>query len=246
VFLPVSTAIAAPESAPANDAATRFGAREDIQQVSLSPDGQSIAYLAPYKDRGTALFVVSVAEGIPRAIAPSSGDPERLRRCSWSSDTRLDHHEYSGFTRLFAIDSDGKNLKMLSAKTNERSLGIQLGGGGVLDWNGGAPGTILMARSYVPETTTGSLVAETREGFGVDRIDTSSLRRLNVEPPNGDAVEYLSDGYGTVRIMGKRPKLNTGFISDAVLYSYRKPGDRAWLPLGTLKTTGGVLTGFNP
>ena len=254
---PLLPAVAAAPS-PVSDAATRFGAREDIQQVSLSPSGTAIAYIAAIEGHGAGLFVVSVADGVPKPILASSGNPDRLTACKWSTDTRLicgiymildtglTHGGFNGYTRLVAVDSDGKNLKVLSARTNERSLGASFGGGDVIDWNGGAPGTVLVTRSYVPEATTGSLIAESREGVGVDRIDTVSLRRANVEPPNNDAVDYISDGYGSVRIMGKRPKLNTGYNSDTILYSYRKSGDRTWLPLGTLKTTGGVLSGFNP
>jgi dipeptidyl aminopeptidase/acylaminoacyl peptidase len=247
-----------PTSAP-NDAAARFGAREDIQQVSLSPNGTSIAYVAAVNGRGAGLFVVSIADGVPKPILASSGDPDRLTSCKWSTDTRLvcgiymildtsglTHRAYNGYTRLVALDSDGKNLKVLSARTNDRSLGAAFGGGEVIDWNGGAPGTVLLTRSYVPEATTGSLLAETREGYGVDRIDTNTLRRTNIEAPNSDANDYISDGYGAVRVMGKRIKLNSGYNSDTVVYSYRKAGERSWLPLGTLKTAGGVFSGFNP
>ncbi|MGY2734158.1 alpha/beta hydrolase family protein [Sphingomonas sp. UYP23] len=261
----LATCFAAPLSAadrPASvpsDAAARFGAREDIQQVSLSPSGTSIAYVAAINGRGAGLFVVSIADGVAKPILASSGDPDRLTSCKWSTDTRLvcgiymiletsglTHRGYNGYTRLIALDSDGKNLKVLSARTNDRSLGAAFGGGEVIDWNGGAPGTVLLTRRYVPEATTGSLLAETREGFGVDRIDTNTLRRATVEAPNDSAVDYISDGYGAVRIMGKQIKLNSGYNSDTILYSYRKAGDRNWLPLGTLKTTGGVLSGFNP
>jgi hypothetical protein len=177
---PLLPAVAAAPS-PVSDAATRFGAREDIQQVSLSPSGTAIAYIAAIEGHGAGLFVVSVADGVPKPILASSGNPDRLTACKWSTDTRLicgiymildtglTHGGFNGYTRLVAVDSDGKNLKVLSARTNERSLGASFGGGDVIDWNGGAPGTVLVTRSYVPEATTGSLRRPDRHRFAAPR-----------------------------------------------------------------------------
>ncbi|WP_332306560.1 hypothetical protein [Sphingomonas sp. PAMC 26605] len=132
-----------------SDAATRFGARQDIQQISLSPDGSTISYIAAIKGRGAALVIVSLADGVPKPILSSSGDPDRLTRCNWSSDTRLvcgiymileTERGHDGYTRLISIDKDGKNLKVLSARSNARALGVAFGGGAVIDWSGGAPG----------------------------------------------------------------------------------------------------------
>ena len=67
---------------------------------------------------------------------------------------------------------------------------------------------------------------------GIDRRDLFKmgagvgLAVTHVESPNPDAVEYHSDGHGTVRIMGLRMKKGNFQETGIVLYSYRMPGSR--------------------
>jgi len=254
-MLAVSGIVAQPALAT-SDAAAKFGAREDVQQISLSPGGTSIAYIQPTAARGATLFVVNMADPNPKPILHSSGNPDRLSYCRWSTDTRLVCGIYMilpsdigtiGFTRLIAIDSDGKNLKLLSARDSANALGFTNRGGNVIDWladdSGGA---VLMTRDYIPEMTTGTKLAETRSGFGVDRVDTVNLKRSVVESPKLEAAEYISDGHGTVRIMGIREKTSTGYDKAVIKYFYRKQGSRDWLPLSRVTDVGGVSDGFDP
>lgn len=245
-----------PAMAAPNEAATKFGAREGVRQISLSPDGNSVAIIQPAKERGAALFVVNIATGASKLILTSSGDPDRLSYCRWSTNSRLvcgiymilpTGTETIGFTRLVGIDADGKNLKVVSARDSVNAVGFTNHGGSVIDWTGtGAEGTVLMTRVYVPERTTGTHVASTRDGFGVDSVDTVSLKRSTVENPKLGAVEYIADGHGTVRIMGTRSKTSAGYDRDKITYYYRKPDSREWLPLSTVTGSGGLESGFNP
>ena len=260
-FLTVATGLAvasvsAPAMAAPNDAATKFGAREGVHQISLSPDGKNIAVIQPINQRGEALFIVSLATGVPKQILSSSGDPDRLEFCRWATNTRLVCGSYMispsfagtiGFTRLVGIDADGKNLKVVSARESSRAIGFTNFGGSVIDWTGsGTEGSVLMARHYVPEQTLGTLIASTGQGLGVDRVDTVSLKRNTVESPKLGAVEYISDGHGNVRIMGTRARTAAGYDLSKVTYYYRKPESREWLPLSTVTDAGGLGTGFNP
>ncbi|GAA0332476.1 S9 family peptidase [Sphingomonas oligophenolica] len=256
-LLATTTGLVAQSPAGAtSDAAARFGARENIQQISLSPDGRNIAFVQPAGARGAALFIANVDGGTPKSIVYSSGEPDRLQFCRWSTNTRLVCGTYTitqggdgflGYTRLFSIDSDGKNMKMISAPETSRALGAALGGGNVIDWLGDeAGGSVLMARTYVPENTIGTHLASSLEGYGVDRVDTVNLRRSTVESPRRDAEEYISDGHGVVRIMGAQPSDSAGYAKDKVNYSYRKSGSRNWLPLGSVKLMGGQTAGFEP
>ena len=245
-----------PAMAAPNEAAAKFGAREGVRQISLSPDGNSVAIIQPAKERGAALFVVNIATGASKLILTSSGDPDRLSYCRWSTNSRLvcgiymilpTGTETIGFTRLVGIDADGKNLKVVSARDSINAVGFTNRGGSVIDWTGtGAEGTVLMARDYIPERTTGTHVASTREGFGVDSVDTISLKRSTIENPRVGAVEYISDGYGAVRIMGTRTKTSSGYDRDKITYYYRKRDNREWLPLSAVTGTGGLEAGFNP
>jgi hypothetical protein len=115
---------------PVFDAAKVFGARESVSDLSLSPDGMSVAYVAPTTGQGSALYVYSLVKGAPRSSRPvttASGKPERLGGCHWVSNQRLVCIVYgvvfaSGvlepvqFTRQIAVNTDGTNLKMLSTR----------------------------------------------------------------------------------------------------------------------------------
>ena len=252
-------ALAQQAPSAANDAAARFGLREDIQQISLSPDGKAIAFIQPVGARGAALYVVNIDQGSPKPILTSTGDPDRLSYCRWSTVSRLVCGIYMilpsdvgalGFTRLIGIDSDGKNLKIVSARDSQNALGYTNRGGSVIDWlgddAGGASGSVLMTRDYIPEQTTGTHLGSSREGFGVDRVDTVSLKRNTLESPKPDAAEYISDGHGAVRIMGMRPKTSEGYVKGRINYFYRKQGSRDWLPLSTVASDAGLDSGFDP
>lgn len=238
--------------------AVAFGGREYIQDISLSPDGTKVAMIQPVGARGSAIAIADLTTGgAPKVILAASGDPERFSDCHWSTNTRLICRVFvvratSGFrlglTRMIAINADGSDQKMLSEGQSSRALGLALDGGDVIDWTGGAGNgaAVLMTRIHVPEVTVGTRFAKTKQGLGVDRLDTATLSRVVVEQPRIGAVEYISDGLGAVRVMGTMPGTSSGYSSSEINYFYRKPGGRDWLPLGTLALTGTGGRGFNP
>jgi len=60
-----------------------FGARESVTSASLSPDGKTMAFLAPAPMQGNALYTVPVdGSAQPTRALVASGDPERLSNCS--------------------------------------------------------------------------------------------------------------------------------------------------------------------
>jgi dipeptidyl aminopeptidase/acylaminoacyl peptidase len=251
-----ASGVVAQPAAAASEAAAKFGARQMVEDVSISPDGNSIALIQPTMGRGSVLYIVNL-NGTPelKPILSSSGSPERLNYCRWSTGTRLICGLYMiekidgdprAYTRLVSLNSDGSNLKPLSARASSNALGAAMSGGNVIDWLGDDKGAVLMTRTYVPEQTTGSLTSSQREGLGVDRVDTTTLSRKMVETPRSAASEYISDGHGTVRIMGVQPDTDTGMMGNRTVYSYRKKGSREWLPLSTVTYDGGLSRGFNP
>lgn len=250
--------VSAPAPAPAPAAvAAAFGARPDIQQISLSPDGTHIAIISPTKGRGAALLIADVVKGgPPKGILQTDGKPQRLTDCAWTTNVRLvcgiyivvpDGRDNMAFTRLIAIDSDGSDMKLLSARTDDRSLRVMQAGGSIIDLTSdGGEGSVLLTRDYVPQSTTGSMLGDTRSGYGVERVDTVSLSRKMVEAPRSDADTFISDGQGRVRVMGIQPKASSGYDRNIVNYYYRKPGARDWLTLGTVTIGAGVVDGFEP
>lgn len=234
--------------------ATRFGARPSIYDIGLSPDGTKVVVVAPFQGRGTLAYVAPIGGGAPVRILTSTRGNERVSSCDWVSNDRLVCRAYiienSGeygllsFTRLVAVGADGSNPQTLQS-TNHRSLYPSLFGGAIIDWqpDNGSGEAVLMAREYVPESTNGTRVANRREGLGVDRVNVRTLDRRPVEAARKDASEFISDGRGTVRIMGTAD-LRNDMLTGVYRYFYRKPGEREWLPLSTYDSN--TNSGFNP
>jgi alpha-beta hydrolase superfamily lysophospholipase len=61
-LLAVAPALQAEGAAPF-DAATAFGARPSVEDLSLSPDGKRVAYIAPMAGQGATLYTVSLERG---------------------------------------------------------------------------------------------------------------------------------------------------------------------------------------
>lgn len=244
-------------AAPPVDPAGAFGARESVIQISLSPSGDKLAYIAPGPGPSSILYTVDLRNGgQPTRTTAASGNPARLTSCHWVSEERLVCNIYSiaksgdgaliGFTRLIAVDSTGGDTKLLSHQENNAAAYVSYGGGQVVDWLPAEENAVLLARYYVPEDRESrSLVDDKREGLAVDRIDTRTLSKKTTEDPKRQAAEYISDGRGVVRIMGSNDiPTPGGYDSGKIRYFYRIKGDRAWKPLGVYDGINGE--GFNP
>ncbi len=250
------TAGSATRSETTAQAAARFGARDNIQQMSLSPDARHIAVIQPAPGRASVVNVLALDGSGERRILAVDGSQENISYCRWSTNTRLicnvnvirnDGSRLLGFSRMIAVDADGSAMKMISVGTNYRSLGLGQDGGAVIDWTGAdQTGSVLMTRSFVPEVQIGTRLAERGEGLGVERVDTVTLARSTIERPKSDAVEYITDGKGEVRIMGLRPSTGDGLLSGTRNYFYRKVGERSWQPLSTISGKAGGAGGFDP
>ncbi len=239
----------------AADLAARFGARPAVEDATLSPDGTRLAFIAPAKGQGGMLNTVVLAEGSdPKPVYAVDGNPQRLAECPWATAERLvctiwgivtDGERLYNATRLVALNRDGSNARMLSAKQSSEALGYDLHGGDIIDWlPDSETGHVLMTRVRVEETTTGRLAASKDRGLGVEKVDTVSLRSTMIERPEDYAREYITDGRGTIRIMGRVETRGDGYYSGLRPYFYRKPGSREWHPLSV--RNGPQREGFDP
>ena len=234
-------------AAPATDPAAVFGAREAIQDISLSPSGNRIAFIAPGPGQSTVLYVGSTSGGTaPARAGYADGKPERLSSCGWVSEERLVCTIYIvsdrtgvaagipvGATRMIALDVNGGNVKLLSRPTRPDDIYVSFSGGGVVDWLPGTEGSVLMAREYVPESKIGTRFEDKREGLGLDRVDTRDLSSKTVEAPKKHASGYVTDGRGNLRLMATREMAGaTGYASGHTNWFYRKKGGGDWLELG--------------
>ena len=225
------------------DNAARFGALESILDVSLSPDGNQLAFIDQGKQRQRRLYIVSTSEGAePRQILSSDGGSAgSLSWCGWVTNARLACQTFTrddvagdvlAATNIVAIDAAGGNLKVLSNRRSDRSLYADYRGGSVIDWSSTDNGSLLMTRSYVPEGNTGTRIASRAEGLGVDRVDSVSGAGRRVEAANRDAIHYLSDGHGNVRVMATQGfTSSTGQFDPTINFSYRPKEGGGWKSL---------------
>ena len=239
--------------------ATRFGQLEAVRQMSLSPGGTQVAYIAGGPSGSQILYVVDIAGGgVPKGIMKQAQPEITLRSCTWVTDVLLTceidrHMKHSGIvrsiSRVISVSSDGKQVSMLSVDYNPNALYGASYGGKVVDWSAGAAGGhVLMTREYVPESHEGgSNINTNAEGLGVDEVDVATRIRHNVEKPRLDAIEFISDGKGKIRVMGRANVDPDGVLRGITHYFYRKANSRDWLELSDVKVvTDGLETGFDP
>lgn len=237
------SALVKAETPAAFDAAHAFGARPSVFGLSLSPDGTSVAYVTPIKGQGGALVVGHFdKEFKEKPIMAADGKPFRLEGCHWVSNQRLvclmygiipDPVGVGGLlpvSRWMAVNADGSNMQTLAARRNEFSRGYFLHDGDIIDYLPDEEGAVLMSRRYTPDAHAGSHIGSEKEGLGVDWLDTRNLAVRNIIAPHPDAFEYLSDGRGTVRVMGMVERA-AGYDSGKLNYFYRPVDSTAWRKL---------------
>lgn len=221
-----------------------FGVRETVQQMDISPDGSHVVYVTPGTGRISAVFVADLASGTPRRVIQSGGNPERLSWCNFVSNTRLicrfvGQVDSAGvlvpFTRLIALDTDGKNVKQLGQRSSVYDSRMRQFDGAVLDWLPDADGAVLMARENVPEAgKMNTRLVRKVDGLSVDRIDVTTLQSTTVEAASKAADFFITDGRGDVRVKAYRPQRGgTGLLAARVDYHYRLPGSQEWKPFSS-------------
>ena len=237
--------------------AAKFGAREAVRSISLSPDGKHLALVSNLSSGDEALSIVNVETGEqPKPIMRSAGSEAHMTSCFWPTDTRLvcEMHYIDvstsillGVTRMFSINADGTDIKRLTANSNGRSLYAAQFGGEVIDQTGGdTQGSVLMMRDYVPERTTGTILGSEQTGLGVERIDVTTIKRSTVENARADAIDYISDGLGNVRLYAAQPHTPDGYDRPMINWYYRKAGSRDWSTLNRVDITPSGRIGFQP
>jgi acetyl esterase/lipase len=240
--------------AAALDTAAAFGARPSVIHASLSPDGRSMAYVAPGKGAESILYTVSLdKDAKPRATISTNGQPDHLDNCDWVTNDRLVCTVYGvvgtsplllTFNRTIAVNADGSNLVQLSTRPNHYSRGIQTDGGGIIDWLPDKDGMVLMTRLYMPDDHIGTHLGSSKQGFGMDQIDTRTLKTTAVEPPREHVAQYLSDGHGAIRVMAMWGPRSAGQDSGILLYYFRAPGSQVWQKLSEFNSVD--RSGFLP
>ena len=221
------------------DLAARFAARPAATSVALSPLGDKIAYVGAYKTGGNAVYVADLKSGDSQVVMAGSTLELRPERCGFKSETRLICTVYGvsgfgasngGYTRIIAIDVDGKNLKMLSQRTGFRTE-TSFDGGQLLDWLPDDPDHVLLQVSIGYTETVGTLIKAPAEGTGAAVVDIRTGTQKLVEPSRPRVAELGADGQGNVRFRGTVNADADGYTRDRIAYSARPKGSKDWVPL---------------
>ncbi|MDB5721809.1 MAG: peptidase, partial [Alphaproteobacteria bacterium] len=232
------------------DAAAMFGARENVQSISLSPDGGRIAYIVPTQGQGSRLYAIDIGATSPKVVTSVDGEQQRMNECDWVSSARLVCSTYSvinsqqllvNASRLVALDIDGKNARILGQRDSSDQVATRLWGGGVVDWLPGQDNQLLMEQAFIPEDRSGTLLARTGQGLGVVQIDTANGHSRTVEGPRPAADHFISDGDGQIRLMRTLPpRGSTGQDSNSFIQYYRTAGSKDWVRLGSYDRATGL------
>ena len=219
------------------DDAVAFGARVGVGELSISPDARHAVYIAPAKDRWSAVMVVDLGTGETKPIIVSKADPEILRWCNFATNDRLicrftatvsDTGVLIGYSRLASLNLDGTDVKELGQRSSFYDAGLRQFDGSVLDWRPAQNGAVMMERAYVPEINrTNTRIANRQDGLGVDLIDVRTLKTTPIEPPKPGVAGFITDGLGNVRIMS----MAQGESSTNLKHFYRAAGSREWQSL---------------
>ena len=230
-----------PAAAPTPEPAVAFGARENVEFIALSPDGTRLAYAIPREGQGSRLMTVDVGSTQPRHVISVDGSRQRLSGCDWVSNRRLVCTIYGvadtgdllvTATRLIALDLDGTEVKVLGERDSADQVRARLYGGSVIDWLPGQDNQVLMQQQFIPEGRAGTLLNRTEDGLGITQVDTMSLRSRQVEDAHPNAIRYLSDGRGRVRIMGVQQVRGDYMATNITTHFYRAAGSSEWIRLG--------------
>lgn len=254
--LAFASLVSAQVSDAARDAAV-FGAREALLDISLSPSGNKVAYVAPQGSGGEALYVVDLAgDPNPRKILGNSDPSTDLAGCTWVADDRIICTAYFvtegngvllGFSRLVVLNSDGSGLQSLTRSPSSRALSLNQYGGGVLAYEiDGKPGKILMQRSIAQETSINTRIAEDDGGLAVEEMDTETLRSRRTEQPQPGAIDYIADDAGALRVRTLLRAGNAGYMGTDQTHQYRMAGADKWLPLARGELALQSQSGFAP
>ncbi len=251
--------LAADEAADSDDLALEaklFGYRESVLDISLSPSGTKIAYIAAGPGHSEILNFIDLAgDAVPRPLIANSEVNTDLDWCEWATETRM-VCQFSGmagdkvlvpYDRLFGIDADGGNVMELSKRDSSTAVRSAQSGGDVLALDvGGDPGQIVMSRQYVPDAPGVKRIRNYDSGFGVDLVDVTTGERRVRERPDPEVSRYVADETGRVRVKVRELRDNSGRLKGENRYFFRSPDSDRWVPFKELSIDGQPVGDFVP
>lgn len=240
--LAVMAVVGAAAGQAAEPTAEAFGAREAVEQLSLSPSGTKVAFIAPGAGQSSTLYTFTIGQAEdPKPALKVSGAPDRLADCRWVSDERLICTVWGRskvpeadipltYSRLVAVDADGRNQKMLASMPYG---GFSTYGGDVIDWLPDSDGEFLILHSG----SGGDLA--------VDRMDSRTMKATVVEAARPNVGDYITDGRGHIRVAAYSQIAGaTGQSTGLIRYRFRPAHSTDWQQLSDYDSVN--REGFRP
>ena len=255
-----SAGLAAPVAADdtLEETARRFGVRQTVLDISLSPSGTKVAFIGAGPEHTEVINVIDLeGDATIKTVTYNTEKTTDFEWCEWATDTRL-VCQVAGmgksslgvlipFDRLFAINEDGGQLQQLSARDSAIAARVNQFGGDIvaLDLDE-SEGEVLITRNHVPEVTPTRRTYGNKSGLGVEIINVSDGRSRSLEAPDDGAVRYVADENGRVRIKVRALEDGRGNLTGEYVYLYRTPDSDSWKKFESLTLDGQRIGGFSP
>ena len=201
-----------------------------IDRVSISPNGQKLAWRMGLKDKHV-LVVLDLASGNPpKGVLSGEGSDFDIWNCRWANDARLlcslrtvvSEGEFTWPEhRLIGINPDGSQITVLMTSRKIQGSNMQ---DQIVDVTPDDPQSVLIS-AYEHQSDAGDFNVVL--GVNVNsypslfelNVDTGALhRREQTHPP---IYQFITDRHGVVRI-------GIGFADPVLSYYARLEGDREW------------------
>jgi len=255
--MPVAVAQEAQSTETPEDIAMRFGIRSSVLDISLSPDGTKLVWIAPGPNHTEILKVIDLegAEG-PQMILSNTMKHADFSSCDWVTDDRLlckltgivERRDdlLLGFDRLFTLNADGSDVQVISESDLRRSARFVQDGGDVIALDVvGEAGHVLVTRDWTRRR--GTITRSTsREGLGVERLNVFSLETSLEVHPERRANRYLADERGQVRLQEQMRVDRRGYSTGERVFLIRESGEQRWKEVGDVFLGGELIEGFRP
>lgn len=243
------------QTMPLGDAAAKFGQRQSIAQVDLSPSGDRAVVLAAGHSSLTQAEVFNLKTGSSIGVLSAGGRADRLEWCRFASEEHLvcrisgvrDYYDVQvEWSRLVTVPAFGGELRELGKQEGSNARGMRLHDGSVIDMLPGE-NAVLMARTHIAEGRTGSNIQNRASGLSVERVSLENLRAKMIERPREQVGGYLADDRGDIRVRIIPGRDSNGDLTDTVRFDYRVAGKKKWIDLSSATRSGaGGRSGFWP
>lgn len=247
---------AAQDQVPADKAAVLFGARESVQDISLSPSGNKIAFISAGPGNSEVLNLIDFggAAQIVKLFAQTDVFTD-LDWCRWADEGHIVCQATAmGKTpagvlvpldRLFVINLAKSAIRDLSRRPSANAYGFAQRGGDLLALDvGGEQGQVLLSTQLLEEFSAGTRLANTEAGLGAELVDIANGKRRQIERADAGALSYVADETGQLRLKVRTSRDSAGNMTGNFEYLYRPLDGGVWRSFGKLTIDGKPVESF--